>query len=1450
MYKNSIVFILAMACITGASAQQTSLNGKNPLSDVGESMEIVERIRLYKRQHGIQGRLTSGDLLSRSHASYGQWLDDRRNAKLLSEPGWVSLGPINGAGRSTSVAPDFSIEGKLTIGAAGGGLWRTEDSGMSWYPLTDGIADLSVGAVAIAPSDPQVIYLGSGEGGIAGDFIPGIGLLRSPDDGQSWFLPGGEEDVAASQFFALSIDPDDADTLFAATNEGLLRTADGGVTWDVIIAPAGLVGVTEVLRSSETKNLMYAAMWCAGMCPEGINRVMRSEDGGISWVAADAGLPAETFNGPIWNRFSLTVAVSDDQILYAGGYSGDDERPVIIYRSDDGGRSWLETDGDCGPYLGGQGWYDNTITLHPSNPDIVIAGGMYYVVSMDAGVNWTVLDPYEGGGEGFGTETIPHVDAHDLQWQGERVWLSCDGGIWFSDDFGLTWTGRNDGLVTRQYYAMDLDPMRPERVLAGTQDNASNLRRDIGDDTWDLVINSDGFECAINPLMPDYMYGTIYGTEIYRSTDGGESWVVISDPIAGETAPFYTPLEMQYATPWVLYTGKTNVWRTADAGDRWTRLSTAVVEGTWSTGVVTAIATTPIDTDVVFVGKGEIVYASDDGGQLWWPSPMASNVNAITISPFDSHVAVACLALVEEGQSQMMKTIDGGHSWFDSGEGLPPFAAHAARWDLDDSNTVYAGTDLGLYRSLDGGRSWERMPGTGLPAASVHDIRLQPGRIVVATHGRGVWELVTEVIENTPPTILIITPVDGESIMLGDSTIFEATAQDVDGDPLQVTWIFGDFWNTADGGNAPGEVTSVAEYSFLRGGEVIVAAHVDDGRGGSAVDQINVTAFDPADDCATPRFIPGAGPFPVSIITENWSATESPSDPDVPCVEEDNDPVAGGWGSLWFEFTPDESATYIVSTCGSVADTTLSAWTGPSCGPYEAVPGGCNDDDSFEHCTGERTDSYLELELDAHQTYRFMAGSWDQHNVRPLRFNVECASFASVETDHLYFVPAAAHAEGDNATLWKTDLSIYNPEFTAVNASISLQPGGFEPIEVVLQAGTAVSYPDVVAQIQPAGGSGALRIEATGDVIISSRTYNDTPGGTFGQGIPGFSAAEAVVGGGAARLFGLISNDDFRTNIGIANLGAEPVDIRVELFNQTGDELAAFNDRIASFGWKQFNRVFERESLSGIASAFAIVRNNSATGAIMVYASVVDEFTGDPTYISATAVASEGTNLWVPAVAHIDGVGSSDWRTDLVLGNIGALSLGAVVEFLPSNESNYDAESVTAYVAANNSRSLDDVVAESFSSVGTGALRISAASGKLVVTSRTYNRSEEGSFGQFIAGFSEDEAIDTNSTGVLLQLRSDAAFRSNVGIANLGGQAIEVLAKYYSGDLRHLGTKVYTVYPFSHFQANDVVPEENIVGGFAILESENQGARFIAYASVVDNQTGDPVYIPASKVEQ
>jgi len=727
--------------------------------------------------------------------------------------------------------------------------------------------------------------------------------------------------------------------------------------------------------------------------------------------------------------------------------------------------------------------------------------------------------------------------------------------------------------------------------------------------------------------------------------------------------------------------------------------------------------------------------------------------------------------------------------------------------------------------------------------------------LTVATYGRGFWELEISRPENHQPTIEITSPTGSASLMYGDQLDFSATASDPDGDEITIDWYYSLDYTAIASDQGLGNVSSEHSTTVQKAGLFTLIARVTDSGGLQAIDSVRILSRDAADSCSTPHVIPPEGPFPYSIETSNKFGGTQSSDPTLPCVDlETSHQDSGRAGSVWFEFSPAVTATYTFSTCGSQADTLLSAWTGDTCGPYTAIEGACNDDDEQEHCLGPRTDSYLELELEAGRTYRFMAGSWKAPQGREykgsLNFHVDCLG-CTEDLGPATIIPAAAHSPGAEDTFWLTDLQILNPGTDPVDISVSFLPPetdntGTTSIDLRVGGGSALNLLDVVANLLQAEGAGALRIEHTEPLLFASRTFNDKPDGTFGQYIPGIGPDDGIEPGQTVRFIGLAGNEDYRTNIGCTNASAEAASFTVELFDSTGTLLWTGEETLEPLGWIQLNRVFETAGAGSQTGATARVSNTSENAGIVAYASIVDGGTGDPTYVSSTLPGTIDDPLFIEAAAHAEGVGDSVWRTDLNLANFGAAEINATITLLVRDADNSSPETRTVAVPAGSTVLVEDLLATLFETDGAAALKITPDQGEIYATSRTYNLADNGTFGQFIPGYPASTAVTPEDTATLLFMRKNESFRSNVGIVNPSADRITVRGDFYDGDGKWMVTRSYDLEPYSYIQDSRALLEDTAVeGGFGILSTEE--GDFFAYVSMVDNGSDDPVFIPAAR---
>ena len=609
--------------------------------------------------------------------------------------------------------------------------------------------------VALAPSNPDTVYVGTGEGTLGIDGIDGIGLIVSTDGGGSWSLP---ITVAGRRFFDLSVHPTIPGEVIAATLNGIQKSTDAGKTWRTTLTG---FAATQIVRVPGKPTHLVATVWdILTQTSTSNGLIYRSTNSGDSWTRV-GNQPLD----PDAGRLSLAIA-KDAKTLYvmAGAASGDSKNcgrdpvdQIGIYRSTDEGVTWAlranpitgacpQSNNDPGfdSILAGQGWYANTITVDPNHPEVVYAGGLDLWKSTDGAAHWTKLSHWDL------PVTAPkfvHADLHALVWAASALLIGDDGGLHTTGNGGTNFTGRNTGITTRQYYSVSITPADRALVVGGAQDNGTNIRIGTGT-TYNEVIGGDGFATAANPTDAKTLYGTVYNSRIFRTTNGGTTFPEVTaayDP-DHETFPFISPLTLDPKNPKTLYTGTNFLYRSTDGGSNWARTSNTDLGDGTTRGYVTTIAIAPSDSKKLLTGAGSgTVKKSLDGGANWTliNGVPRAYISHVEFDPVNANIFY--VSVMNAGpNARLLKTTNGGQALTRIDNGLPGFPVHVIRVDPKNSNTLYAGLDVGLYISKDGGATW-KVAGDGLPAVSVWDIAIMPdGSLMrVASHGRGIWELLT-----------------------------------------------------------------------------------------------------------------------------------------------------------------------------------------------------------------------------------------------------------------------------------------------------------------------------------------------------------------------------------------------------------------------------------------------------------------------------------------------------------------------------------------------------------------------------------------------------------------------------------------------------------------------------------------------------------------------------------
>ncbi len=714
---------------------------------------------------------------------------------------WRELGPAptaqfadDNVGRVAALACIPGQADSFLVAAADGGVWRTDDGGQTWIPLTNELPTSAFGALALDPTDSDVIYAGSGEANYANHSRYGLGLFKSADGGATW-QQLGEATFAGRCFSSIVVNPVSPQIVYAAVTRaggfpelaaakrhpmatgpvGLFRSQDGGQTWEQLTN--GLPALSATSVSIDLTNPSVLICGIGDIFGDAGNGIYRSADGGESWQRLSVGLPADW---AVIGRITVCIAPSDGTRVYAlitnaADATGGQASTQGGYRSQDGGQTWTRLQSLDPNLQATYGWFLSVVSVYPTNPNMLLMGGLNLVRSNDAGQAWQTVTP-------------PHVDIHALAWDANgHLLCGNDGGVHRTHNLGDDWETLNDGLGIIQFYpGLSLHPQDEQVVLGGTQDNGSNVRR-ADSLEWEHVQGGDGGWTQIAQAVPARWYTEFQGTgNLFRSNNNGGTWVGVRTGIAfGDRNCFLPPylvdlnsennVRMLYCTQ--------RVYETVNRGTNWTAISGDLTKGA---GAIRALAIAPSDSTIVYAATNDgNVLRSDDGGANWtlllddnpgWPR----TTRELFVDPQDPMTVYLAGAVF--GAPKVRRSTDGGHTWATLDGDLPDVPINVVAADVRGVTIVlYAGSDQTLYRSFDDGVSWRRV-GRDLPTAAVTDIVLDlpRNRAVIGTQGRGAWEIAAGV----PGDVDFDSDVDlaDLSALLADLDCSGACVGDVDGD--------------------------------------------------------------------------------------------------------------------------------------------------------------------------------------------------------------------------------------------------------------------------------------------------------------------------------------------------------------------------------------------------------------------------------------------------------------------------------------------------------------------------------------------------------------------------------------------------------------------------------------------------------------------------------------------
>ena len=710
------------------------------------------------------------------------------NSSTISGLGARNIGSAAMSGRVSSMAANKEPSGKITlfVGAASGGVWKSEDGGTLFKPVFDEQPVQSIGAVALDPKNSKNVWVGTGEPWTRNSVSIGNGVYRSTDGGETWTRAGLPNSERISEII---VSPQNGETAYAAVpgalwsdspDRGLYKTTDGGRTWNLILKGANLsTGCSTIALDPTNPEVIFAGMWdfrrkgwtlrSGGEGPDAPSGsgLFRSADGGATWTEVtpenSKGFPKKPYG-----RLALAIAPSNAKRVYAFVEGVDS----ALFVSDDGGATWDKRDKST--WMVWRPFYFAKLIVDSKNPDKIFKTDGMLIMSEDGGKSFANVGGFQGA----------HGDVHAV-WidptNTSTVITGDDGGMYYSYNGGSKWW-KGENLPISQFYHVSVDDADPYRVYGGLQDNGSWMSRSqypggITNSQWETVYGGDGFWVFADPADPDYLYAEYQGGYIGRvNRHTLQARDIQPKPNYKEKLRWNwnTPMALSPTEKGTIYIGAQFLFRSRNQGQTWDRISPDLTtndpekQQQEKSGGITidnsaaemhttiySISESPKDKNVIWIGTDDgNVQVTRDAGKTWTNVvgniaglPKNSWVSWIQASNFEAGTAYATFDRHTFGDhtAYLYKTADFGKTWTplltpQELSGVQGYA-HVIKEDIVKPNLLFLGTEFGLYISIDGGKAWAQFKGNRFPAVAVRDIAIQPrdNELVLATHGRGIW---------------------------------------------------------------------------------------------------------------------------------------------------------------------------------------------------------------------------------------------------------------------------------------------------------------------------------------------------------------------------------------------------------------------------------------------------------------------------------------------------------------------------------------------------------------------------------------------------------------------------------------------------------------------------------------------------------------------------------------
>lgn len=711
---------------------------------------------------------------------------EMRESTPFKEMKWKHIGPQLMSGRVTEVAKPLDQPFTFYVATASGGVWKTVNEGTTWVPIFDDAPSGSVGAITVSPSDSSKVWVGLGEANIFRSSMAGTGIYLSEDSGETWQHKG----LADSQHIArIVVHPEDPSTIFVAASgheyteneqRGVFRSQDGGESWEKILYTDAMTGAIDLIMDPNDSNVLYASMWnrirrsWSDPLPSAGNGIYKSSDGGDSWVRLNNGLPPAETNG----RIGLAISSQNSDVVYAlidshavarkaeegekdayGRPRKDVIRGAVVFRSNDGGENWNQVSENgrrMQRLFSTYGWVFGQIRVDPNDENTVYVLGVPLMKSTDGGKTFKALVGRRLHGDHHALWIDPNNSNYLIN--------GNDGGVNISYDGGSTWKDF-DNLPVVQFYNVALDNQTPFNVYGSIQDNGSwrgpsNHRPGRNEQiNWRRVPGGEACYMQVDPENQDLFYSaSFYGAILRSNLEDGETDRIVpkaDDQTGRLRGQWLAPFQLSPHNSSVIYHGMQYVFRSLNRGESWERISPDLThndpekQGNVSFATITSLSESPRKFGLLYAGTDDgRVHVTKDSGLNWTEIvedlPPFKWVSRVVASKFDTATVYLTMNGKRDNdfQAYVYRSKNFGSTWDDIGAGIPGGPVNVVLEDHRSSEIVYVGTDMGVYVSTNGCKSWDVL-GSELPITFVHDMKLheRDKKLVIATHGRGMFVL-------------------------------------------------------------------------------------------------------------------------------------------------------------------------------------------------------------------------------------------------------------------------------------------------------------------------------------------------------------------------------------------------------------------------------------------------------------------------------------------------------------------------------------------------------------------------------------------------------------------------------------------------------------------------------------------------------------------------------------